>query len=235
MTTPTDALRYEVPDHQGQEVLGAALQEHGYAWSSEFTGGRTHLVITSADGTVDREKVRKILSRQHRASLSGPDIIYTEVRFEDEPHPAGSVRNHTPVREPGTQPGARPGPRDHETPGSPTDTPRRTGLGGPLARAAVGGVLLTFPRAITGALIRDPDQGDRVLLRLLGARHLVQAVVCAARPTPVVLTTGAVTDLLHGGSALAYAALRPDRRRAALLSAAVAFTFAAEGLRRARG
>jgi hypothetical protein len=49
-----------------------------------------------------------------------------------------------------------------------------------------------------------------------------------------VLTAGAVTDLLHGTTALGYAVLRPDHRRAALLSAAVAFAFAASGLRRAR-
>ena len=230
MTTSDPAvLRYDVPDHQGQEVLGAALHEHGYSWHSEFVAGRTQLVITSSDGAVDREQVRRILADQHRASLSGPDIIYTTVRFEDEPDGTGGAE---PARTPGRPP-VPPPPAEPVDERSKASANRRV-LTGPLLRAALGGVLLAFPRTITDALVPDGDEGDRVLVRLLGARHVVQAVVTAARPTPAVLTAGAATDLLHGATALGYAALSPEHRRAALISAGVAFTFGTSGLRQAR-
>jgi hypothetical protein len=222
-----------VPDHQGQEVLGAALLEKGYSWVSEFTGGRTHLIITDpGGGPLDREDVRAILAGQHRASLSGPDIIYTDVRFEDEPEGREPAR----MRTPGTPPVSTPAAAEHVA--SPDDEPpgprRRRGLGAPLLRVAVGAALLTFPRAITDALVPEADAADRVLARLLGARHLLQAVVTAARPTPVVLVAGAATDALHGTTALTYAAVSPEHRRAALLSASVAFAFAVADVRRAR-
>ena len=223
-------LRYEVPDHQGQEVLGAALHEHGYAWSSEFVGGRTHLVITSPDGAVDRERVRRILADQHRASLSGPDLIYTAVHFEDEPE----SRSAEPVRTPGRPPVQPAVPPPVPDPDGTTRGGGRRGLTAPLVRATLGGTLLAFPRAASRALVPDADEGDRALVRLLGARHVLQAVVTAARPTPTVLTAAAATDLLHGATALGYAALRPDHRRAALLSAGIAVAFGVADLRRAR-
>jgi hypothetical protein len=125
-------------------------------------------------------------------------------------------------------------PRPAAAPRSNDSAQRGASIAAPLLRAAVGGALLAFPGRITRALIPEADESDRVIARLLGARHLVQAVVTAARPTTPVLTAGAATDALHGATALGYAALRPDHRRAALLSALVAVSFAAADVRRAR-
>ena len=96
------------------------------------------------------------------------------------------------------------------------------------ARTAWGALLVLAPavplRALTGG--REPAGGP-TLLRLLGARHLLQAALTMAAPTRGTLRLGAVADALHAASGLAFAAIDDRERRAALLDAAVAAAWAA--------
>src|SRR3954451_11875901 len=83
-----------------------------------------------------------------------------------------------------------------------------------LVRAVWGSLLLLAPRWVTQRLILAG--GDRPLrpwvVRVLGARHLLQAGVTARWPGRRVLGTGAGADLLHAATAAGFAASKPDRR-----------------------
>jgi len=103
------------------------------------------------------------------------------------------------------------------------------------ARAGWAALLVLAPagplRALTGG--REPV-GGRTLLRVLGARHALQAAATLAAPTMWTLRVGAVADALHSTSALVFAGIDSQERRAALTDAAVAATWAALSLRAAR-
>ncbi|PRY12054.1 hypothetical protein [Kineococcus rhizosphaerae] len=93
-----------------------------------------------------------------------------------------------------------------------------------LARAAWGTALLTVPHRLlhrAGGPGADDDRAVAVA-RVLGARHLAQALVTGAFPRRTVLLAGAAGDAAHGASMLALARLDPARRRVALLDALVA-------------
>ena len=102
------------------------------------------------------------------------------------------------------------------------------------ARGAWGALLVLAPdvplRALTGG--REPGGGPR-LLRVLGARHVLQAAMTMAAPTAWVLRLGAVADTLHSASGLAFAAIDDRERRAALLDATIAAAWAAASFRAA--
>ncbi len=68
-----------------------------------------------------------------------------------------------------------------------------------------------------------PDAG---IVRLLGARYLVQAAAELSIPTRAVLRAACVVDGLHAASMIGAAAAFPAYRRAALCSAAIAGTSA---------
>lgn len=97
----------------------------------------------------------------------------------------------------------------------------------PLLRATWGAALLTVPDAVLA--ITQPGRPTpvpaRVVLRVLGARHVAQAGVELRWPRPRVLTAAAVADGLHAISGLALAAAGPRWRRPALLDSAVAGGF----------
>ena len=101
----------------------------------------------------------------------------------------------------------------------------------PLAlRAAWGTVLLVSPglvlRLFGGA---DESGGPRLVMRILGGRHLVQAGAeyrFGGRAREV----GIVVDLLHGATSVGFGLLQPAWRRAALTDAAVAGGFAVLGV-----
>ena len=100
---------------------------------------------------------------------------------------------------------------------------------GVLVRAGWGGVLVGAPGSVLSITTRsDPAflGTARVVLRVLGARHLVQAAVEARWPRPGVLTLAATVDGLHAASGLAFAATDRRWRRSALFDAAVALAFA---------
>jgi hypothetical protein len=73
---------------------------------------------------------------------------------------------------------------------------------------------------------RSDDARFRPVVRILGARHVVQAVVTAVRPTPMVRWAGAVIDCLHATTDIGCAVLDRRRRRAASIDAGVAVALA---------
>lgn len=90
-------------------------------------------------------------------------------------------------------------------------------------RAAWGAACLLAPGPLVRAAGRTPsDEAARVVLRLLGARHVLQALVSAISPGRAFLRLGACVDAVHAVGLVVLAAL--DRRwsRAALADAAVA-------------
>jgi hypothetical protein len=99
-----------------------------------------------------------------------------------------------------------------------------------LARAAYGLALLCCP----GRLIRlrtgeRPSRRACAVGRVLGARHVGQAVITMACPTSLVLGAGATADVAHAGSMVILAGLDPDLRPALLTDAAIAGALAAAG------
>jgi hypothetical protein len=74
----------------------------------------------------------------------------------------------------------------------------------------------------------------RWLIRLLGARSLVQGAVTVAVPDTPIVAAGAVVDGVHAVSMIAAAAVSESQRRAAALSAVVAASCSAAGTAAAR-
>jgi hypothetical protein len=102
--------------------------------------------------------------------------------------------------------------------------------GATLVRAAYGAALCCAPGPmlrLAGGPGTEASPAARTVARILGGRHIVQAVLSAMRPTPAVLAAGAGTDVLHSASMIALAALDRPRRRLGLSDSLVAATFAA--------
>lgn len=100
-----------------------------------------------------------------------------------------------------------------------------------LARGSLGLVEVLAPAAVLRAVGTDPaDPDSLVVLRVLGARHLLQAVIATARPTSGARRVGVAVDAAHALSMLALAAVSRSHRRAALSSATTATALAAGGL-----
>lgn len=100
-----------------------------------------------------------------------------------------------------------------------------------LVRAGWGLALLSAPeRVVAGMGVAAPDARARLVARVLGARHVAQAVVTLARPTPRCLRWGGVVDLTHAGTGVALAVADARYRRAALTDAAIATGFGVRGL-----
>lgn len=100
----------------------------------------------------------------------------------------------------------------------------------PVVRACYGATLLCAPGpALRLATGRAPSPKARTVARVLGARHLAQAVLTLCRPRRPVLLAGAGIDVCHAASMLALAAAQPPMRRAGLTDAAAATAFAATG------
>lgn len=104
-----------------------------------------------------------------------------------------------------------------------------------LVRCTYGALQLTAPAMIAGLLLPDPlDQSARRTARVLGARHLLQALGSGRRPTYPVLALGVEVDALHAASMLACAIVDRGHRRAALTDAVIAGSFAIGGVYAAR-
>jgi hypothetical protein len=103
------------------------------------------------------------------------------------------------------------------------------------ARLVWGGLLLAAPGIALETLTGRPaTRSQERLLRVLGARHLVQGGLDLVRPTCGLLRAGAAVDLLHAATCAGAVAFSPAWRRAALVDGAGAMGFAAGGLVRAR-
>jgi hypothetical protein len=97
----------------------------------------------------------------------------------------------------------------------------------PLVRAAWGGALLFAPRQAL-RLLGAPatPAGAVVTARVLGVRHVAQALVSREWPTRNVFAAGAVTDGLHAATGVLLAAAAPHWRRTGLSDATLAMAFA---------
>jgi hypothetical protein len=81
-------------------------------------------------------------------------------------------------------------------------------------------------RARTG---RRPSRRACAVGRILGARHLAQAIACGVLPTRWLIRAGAAADLLHAASMLALAGEDDGLRPALLTDAGIATAFATAG------
>ncbi len=100
------------------------------------------------------------------------------------------------------------------------------------ARIGLGLLHLVAPGLGARRLTGQPfDRTTRRVVRILGTRHLAQALISGSRPTRAVLALGAEVDASHAASMTVLALVDARRRRPALASALVAATFAAAGAR----
>jgi hypothetical protein len=100
----------------------------------------------------------------------------------------------------------------------------------PLAIRISWGVALLVRPALVLRLFGGADEGRGPLLvmRILGARHLVQASL-EYRVGGRARKVGVYVDLLHGATSVAFGVCRPAWRRPALVDAGVASGFAVLG------
>ena len=95
------------------------------------------------------------------------------------------------------------------------------------ARLGYGLLLLTRPEHVARVLALSAlDRRGRVTARVLGVRHIGQALLIARHGSIPVRRAGRAVDLLHAGSMLLLAAWVPGRAPTALADAAVATLFA---------
>ena len=101
-------------------------------------------------------------------------------------------------------------------------------------RAGWGLLQLAAPGLVADRVLPAPlDHRATVVARLLAARQVLQAGLLR-NPGPMALALGAVVDGLHAASMIGLAAFNARRRRAALLDASIAATFAVSGALGAR-
>lgn len=104
-----------------------------------------------------------------------------------------------------------------------------------LIRAGWGGVLLAAPAEVLGHIhgVRV-DRRAVIVTRILGARHLVQALLSGVDPGPEVLAAGVWVDTVHSATALGLAVADRRRARGGVTDALVAASWAALGWRHLR-
>jgi hypothetical protein len=85
-----------------------------------------------------------------------------------------------------------------------------------------GALLLTRPRLVAGTLCPDYPEDRDWVVRLLGARLVVQDSVLFARPTRGGAVAASVVDGLHALSMLPWLGRQPYRRAAAISGAVAA-------------
>jgi hypothetical protein len=104
-----------------------------------------------------------------------------------------------------------------------------------LIRAGWGGVLLAAPAEVLGHIHgARVDRRAVVVTRILGARHLVQALLSGVDPGPEVLAAGVWVDTVHSATALGLAVIDRRRARGGVTDALVAASWAALGGRHLR-
>lgn len=99
-----------------------------------------------------------------------------------------------------------------------------------VVRAAYGTLLLLAPDRVVHLYTGRPaDRPARAVARILGARHVAQALLTSDTRSPVVLAVGAEVDLAHAATSLGLAGVNARRRRGGIVDAAVAALFATAG------
>jgi hypothetical protein len=99
-----------------------------------------------------------------------------------------------------------------------------------LMRAGWGVALLLAPREVLSDVPGVPiGPKTLVVARILGIRHLVQACLSGARPTPEILAAGVWVDFVHSMTALGLAVTDHKHARAALADSVVAAVWCAAG------
>ncbi len=94
-----------------------------------------------------------------------------------------------------------------------------------------GAALLSAPRTILGDLpYCRLDRPARAVARVLGARHLAEAVVTGRGRSRGLILAGAAVDAIHAVTFAALASLRPGRRKLALTNVTTASAFALAGV-----
>ncbi|TSD99467.1 hypothetical protein FOS14_11810 [Skermania sp. ID1734] len=97
-------------------------------------------------------------------------------------------------------------------------------------RISLGTAELGRPQAFTQRLAPDANPTTAaVVLRVLGARHVVQGAISARVGDRALYRLGAGVDVLHALSMVAVAVASPRWRRAAATDAVVATAFAVVG------
>ena len=99
-------------------------------------------------------------------------------------------------------------------------------VGGSALLAGWGGLMLARPDAVAAAVAGPDTPPPEVVVRVLGARRVVQHLAVALVASRGLALLGAGVDAVHAASMVGAAALWPQYRRAALTSAAVATTAA---------
>jgi hypothetical protein len=99
-----------------------------------------------------------------------------------------------------------------------------------IVRTAWGTVLLVAPRKILSQVHGvEVDRKATVVTRILGARHLVQAMLSGINPSPEVVAAGVWVDAVHSTTALGLAVVNPHRARGGITDAIVAAAWALFG------
>jgi hypothetical protein len=101
-----------------------------------------------------------------------------------------------------------------------------------IVRSIWGTALLVAPRTILSRVHGvDVDHKAVVVTRILGARHIVQAMLSGIDPSPEVIAAGVWVDAVHSTTALGLAVVDPLRARGGITDAIIAAAWALFGAR----
>lgn len=101
-----------------------------------------------------------------------------------------------------------------------------------IVRAGWGAALLAAPGVVLDRVHGvHVDHLSLVVARILGARHLTQALLSGINPTPEVLAAGVWVDTVHSVTAFGLAGVDRRRARAGVTDGVVAAAWAGLGLR----
>lgn len=103
-----------------------------------------------------------------------------------------------------------------------------------IVRALYGAVLLIAPDRILRTVIDEPTGREATVVRVLGARHLLQALTVERSERHGWLLVGIALDIAHALSMVAVAVLDANHRRLAVLDVVVACGWVLNGLRAVR-
>jgi hypothetical protein len=104
-----------------------------------------------------------------------------------------------------------------------------------LIRAGWGAVLVAAPAEVLEHIHGvQVDRKALTVTRILGARHLAQALLSGVNPGPEVLAAGVWVDTVHSATALGLAGVDRHRARGGVTDAVVAASWAVLGWRHLR-